>query len=324
MSRFLTAALYQFVDLHDYVQWQAPLRDLCTHNDLKGTILLAPEGINGTVAGRPESVRALLVWLRRDPRLAALEHKESWAEEMPFHRMKVRLKAEIVSMHVAGLNPARMAGRYVHPQDWNALISQPDVVLIDARNDYEVSVGSFQGAVDPKTRSFAQLPDWIAQQSQPGQLLADVDGKKPRVAMFCTGGIRCEKSTALLRQQGFDEVYHLQGGILKYLETTEPNESLWQGECFVFDERVSVGHGLEPGKLSLCRSCRWPLDAQDRASPYYVEGVSCAHCHDGLDEARRAALAERQRQVTLARARGTTHIAAKMPVRPASADADAD
>ena len=192
---------------------------------------------------------------------------------------------------------------------------QDDVVVIDTRNDFEVAGGSFDGAIDPKTRRFSELPQWVEQQSLPGGLLATKDGKRPRVAMFCTGGIRCEKSTALLRMRGFDEVYHLQGGILKYLETVAPQDSLWQGQCFVFDERVSVGHGLVQGDLHLCRSCRHPLDAHDLASPLYAEGVSCPHCHAALDAPRRSALAERHRQVTLARERGTTHIAAEMPLR---------
>ncbi len=319
MSRYLTAALYKFVELPDHARWQAPLLALCREHAVKGTLLLAAEGINGTIAGLPQGVRAVLQWLRSDARLADLEHKESWAETPPFHRMKVRLKAEIVTMHVPGLRPAALAGRYVPPQAWNALIRQPDVVVVDTRNDYEVAVGSFEGAVDPGTRSFSELPQWVEEQSRPGGLLAEREGKKPRVAMFCTGGIRCEKSTALLRMRGFDEVYHLQGGILKYLETVEPEDSLWQGQCFVFDERVSVGHGLAQGDLQLCRSCRRPLDAADMASPLFEEGVSCPHCHDSLDASRRQALAERQRQVMLARARGTVHIAAQMPARPAGA-----
>ncbi|MEO7937699.1 MAG: rhodanese-related sulfurtransferase [Burkholderiaceae bacterium] len=318
MSRYLTAALYKFVDWPDHAQMQEPLLAVCTEHGVKGTLLLAGEGINGTIAGLPEDVHAVLAWLKRDARLADLEHKEAWAETPPFHRMKVRLKAEIVTMHVPGLRPSTMAGRYVPPQDWNALIEQDDVVVIDTRNDFEVAVGSFPGAIDPQTRSFSELPHWVEQQSQPGGLLAAKDGRRPRVAMFCTGGIRCEKSTALLRTQGFDEVYHLQGGILKYLETIAPQDSVWQGQCFVFDERVSVGHGLVPGDLQLCRSCRLPLDADDLASPLYEEGVSCPHCHAALDATRRQALSERQRQVTLARARGTTHIAAEMPPRKAS------
>jgi len=316
MSRYLTAALYKFVELPDHALWQAPLLALCRDQEVKGTLLLAAEGINGTIAGRPDGVQAVLAWLRSDPRLADLEHKESWADEPPFHRMKVRLKAEIVTMHVPGLRPAVSAGLYVAPQQWNALIRQRDVVVIDTRNDYEVDLGSFEGAVDPRTRSFSELPQWIDEQSRQGGLLAERDGKRPRVAMFCTGGIRCEKSTALLRMRGFDEVYHLQGGILKYLESVPHDASLWRGQCFVFDERVSVGHGLSPGTLQLCRSCRRPLDARDMASRLYQEGVSCPHCHASLDAARRSARAERQRQVTLARQRGTAHIAAEMPVRP--------
>lgn len=314
MSRYLTAALYRFVELPDHARLQLPLLTLCREQGVKGTLLLATEGINGTIAGPAPGVRAVLAWLRSDPRLAHLEHKESWADAPPFHRMKVRLKAEIVSLHVPGLRPALMAGQYVPPQQWNALIAQDDVVLIDTRNDYEVAVGSFRDAVDPQTRSFSDLPQWVEQQSQPGGLLAAKDGKRPRVAMFCTGGIRCEKSTAMLRMRGFEEVYHLQGGILEYLETVAPQESQWQGQCFVFDERVSVGHGLAPGNLRLCRSCRRPLDAHAMASPQYEEGVSCPHCHASLTPQRRRALVERQRQVMLARARGTAHIAAEMPV----------
>ncbi len=320
MSRFLTAALYKFVELPDHAELQAPLLELCQRHQIKGTLLLAGEGINGTIAGAADDVHAVLAWLRSDARLADLEHKQAWSDVAPFHRMKVRLKAEIVTMHVDGLQASRMAGTYVKPQDWNALISDPDVVLIDTRNDYEVTIGSFAGAHDPQTHSFSELPAWLEAQSRPGQLLDASDGRKRRVAMFCTGGIRCEKSTALMRMRGFDEVYHLQGGILKYLETVAPEDSLWRGQCFVFDERVSVGHGLEPGGLTLCRSCRRPLGADDMASPLYQEGVSCAACHASRDDAKKRGLAERQRQVALAKARGRAHIAAEMPKRPALTD----
>ena len=312
---FLTAALYKFVDLPDFAQIQEPLLAVCLENQLKGTLLLALEGINGTIAGSPDGIHAVLGWLRRDARLADLEHKESWSDEPPFYRMKVRLKAEIVTMQVAGVNPARMAGRHVKPQDWNALISEPDVVVVDARNDYEVAIGSFAGALDPKTKSFSGLPAWLEQQSQPGQALAAVDGKKPRVAMFCTGGIRCEKSTAWLRMQGFDEVYHLQGGILKYLETVPQAQSLWHGECFVFDQRVSVGHGLKRGPLELCRSCRRPIGGAEKASPLYESGIACPHCFDSKSPAQKLGFAERQRQVQLARSRERTHVGAQMPIR---------
>lgn len=310
--RFLTAALYKFVDLPDFAALRPALLDFCIAHEVRGTLLLAEEGINGTIAGPPEGVRAVLSRLRADPRLADLEHKESWADSPPFYRMKVRLKREIVTLGVPGVEPTRMAGTYVRPEDWNRLIEDPDVVVVDVRNDYEVAIGSFQGAIDPLTRSFSELPQWVERESAPGGRLAG----KPRVAMFCTGGIRCEKSTALLRARGFEEVYHLQGGILKYLETVPAEESRWQGECFVFDERVAVGQGLAPGSHELCRSCRRPLGPQDMASPLFVRGVSCPHCHDQTDETRERNLMERQRQVELARERQQAHIGARMQPRP--------
>ncbi|NIM42874.1 MAG: rhodanese-related sulfurtransferase [Hydrogenophaga sp.] len=303
-ASYLTAALYKFVDLPDHADWREPLMALCREHRVKGTLLLAPEGINGTIAGPEAGVQAVLAWLRRDARLADLQHKASWSDHPPFHRLKVRLKREIMTLRVPGLRPQENAGRYVKPEDWNALIAQPDVLLIDTRNDYEVKIGSFDGAINPGIRAFTDLPGWLA--SQP----ALQGAAKPRVAMFCTGGIRCEKSTALLRMQGFDEVYHLEGGILKYLEQVPESESRWRGDCFVFDERVSVGHGLRPGAHALCRSCRWPLSEADRASPLFEEGVSCPHCHGRRDDGERERLAERQRQVALARERGLAHIGA--------------
>jgi UPF0176 protein len=303
MPDFLTAALYKFVELPDFAGLQAPLQAFCEAHGVKGTLLLASEGINGTIAGRPEGVQAVLAYLRADPRLAALEHKEAWADHLPFYRMKVRLKREIVTMGVPEVHPALMAGQYVKPQDWNQLIDDPDVVLID----------TFKGAVNPATRSFSELPGWVEQQMAEGGKLAAADGKKPRVAMFCTGGIRCEKSTALLRAKGFEEVYHLEGGILKYLETVPQAQTRWQGECFVFDERVSVGHGLAKGDFSLCRSCRDPLSAEDRQSPLYELGVSCAHCHGRTTEAQKNGYRERQRQVELAEARQQAHIGVRQP-----------
>ena len=237
MSESIAAAFYKFVEVSDYETLRAPLLAQCEARNVKGTILLATEGINGTIAGRVEDVRAVLTYLRADPRFADLEHKESPAPKMPFRRMKVRLKREIVTMGVPDVNPARMAGTYVKPEDWNALIDDPSVIVIDARNDYEVQLGTFKGAINPRTRTFRELPQWLREQP----LLKN----KPKVAMFCTGGIRCEKSTAFLRSKGFEHVYHLQGGILKYLETIPEEQSRWQGECFVFDERVALGHGLK-------------------------------------------------------------------------------
>ncbi|MDD5323839.1 MAG: rhodanese-related sulfurtransferase [Polaromonas sp.] len=313
MAQFLTAALYKFVELPDFASLKAPLLACCEAHGVKGTLLLASEGINGTIAGQPGNVHAVLAWLRQDPRLATLEHKEAWATQIPFHRMKVRLKREIVTLGVPDVHPALMAGRYVKPADWNRLLDDPELVLVDTRNDYEVAIGSFKGAVNPATRSFSELPGWVEREMAEGGKLAPVDGKKPRVAMFCTGGIRCEKSTAFLRARGFDEVYHLEGGILKYLETVPQAQSRWQGECFVFDERVSVGHGLEPGDFTFCRSCRDPLSEKDRASVLYELGVSCAHCHARTTEEQKAGYRERQRQVELAAARQQAHIGVQQP-----------
>lgn len=307
--RFLTAALYQFVDLPDFADLRAPLQAQCEAHGVRGMLLLAHEGINGTIAGTPAGVRAVLGWLRSDSRFAALQHKEAATDHMPFYRMRVRLKKEIVTLGVPGLNPARNAGQYVKPQDWNALITDPSVVVIDTRNDYEVGIGTFERAINPHTRSFAEFPAWVAQQSQPGGVLEG----KPKVAMFCTGGIRCEKSTALLKSQGFDEVYHLEGGILKYLETVPEEDSRWQGECFVFDERVSVGHGLTQGNYQLCRSCRMPLGEAELAHPHYVRGVSCPYCHGTRTPEQERALAERERQMQLAAQRGQEHIGARQP-----------
>ena len=302
---FLTAALYQFVDLSDFADLREPLLACCEANGVKGTLLIAREGINGTIAGPEAGVRAVLAHLRSDVRLARLPHKESWSDHPPFHRMKVRLKNEIVTLRVPGLDPNKTVGQYVKPQDWNALLADPDVLVIDTRNDYEVAIGTFAGAVNPNIKTFTELPAWL--DAQP----ALQEGSKPKVAMFCTGGIRCEKSTALLKMRGFEEVYHLEGGILKYLEEIPPERSAWQGDCFVFDERVSVGHGLQPGPHELCRSCRWPLSAAEKASPHYVKGVSCPHCHDQRSEQEKAQLAERHRQVELAESRGQLHVGAR-------------
>ena len=288
----LVAAFYKFASLPDFADLRDPLRAVCETEGVKGTILLATEGVNGTIAGPEAGVRAVLAHLRSDARLADLEAKESWAETMPFRRLKVRLKREIVTLGVPGLDPNETVGTYVDPESWNELIAEPDVVVIDARNDYEVAIGTFEGAINPETESFRELPDWLEQQDE----LAD----KPRVAMFCTGGIRCEKSTALLKARGFDEVYHLNGGILKYLETVPEEESRWQGECFVFDERVSVGHGLVPGNYQLCRACGDPVSEADTESPLFERGVSCPGCHGRYTDADRERFRTRQRQMDAA------------------------
>ena len=311
MPRFLTAALYKFVELPDFAGLQPPLLACCEAHSVKGTLLLAPEGINGTIAGPEEGVRAVLAWLRRDERLVTLEHKESFTDVQAFYRMKVRLKKEIVTMGVPDVHPALMAGQYVKPADWNALVASPDVVLVDTRNDYEVEIGTFEGAINPHTHTFTELPAWVEREMQHGGQLAEVDGKKPRVAMFCTGGIRCEKSTALLRSKGFEEVFHLEGGILKYLETVPQAQSRWQGECFLFDERVSVGHALVPGTLTLCRSCRNPVNEEAKQSPLFELGVSCPQCHAQTTATQKAGYRERQKQVQLGHARRRGHIGVK-------------
>ena len=302
--KFLTAAFYKFVDLPDYVELKPPLLAFCEAHNVKGMILLAREGINSTIAGAAQDVHAVLSYLRADPRLSDLEHKESYADEPPFYRMKVRLKKEIVTMGVPGISPTLMAGTYVKPADWNALISDPDVVVVDTRNDYEVEIGTFEGAINPNIQTFSQLPDWVEKARE----LQTKLGRKPKVAMFCTGGIRCEKSTALMRTYGFDEVFHLQGGILKYLEQIPTEQSKWQGECFVFDERTSVGHGLVPGKLGICRSCRDPLAEGMTESPLFELGVSCPRCFDHTSDEQKKRARERQKQFVLARARGQMHL----------------
>lgn len=308
MAQYLVAALYHFVELDDYIALRDPLEAYCAERDVIGTLLLAREGINGTIAGPEAGVREVLAYLRSDPRLASLVHKEAWASVMPFYRLKVKLKKEIVTMGVPELKTAEMVGDYVRPEDWNALIEDPDVVVVDTRNDYEVGVGTFKNAINPETESFTEFPDWVAEQSKEGGVLAG----KPRVAMFCTGGIRCEKSTAYMRSQGFDKVYHLQGGILKYLEEIPEENSLWQGDCFVFDERVAVGHGLKQGDYVFCRACRMPLTADERQMPQYEEGVSCAHCIGSFSEEKLSRLHERQKQTRLAQEKNLRHIGAPM------------
>jgi UPF0176 protein len=303
---FCVAALYQFARFDDPAAFQTPLASLCSAQGVKGTLLLAREGINGTIAGTDDGIAAVLAHIRTLPNCADIEVKFSRAPVMPFHRMKVRIKREIVTMGQPDIDPLASVGRYVAPQDWNALIADPGTILIDTRNDYEVAVGTFAGAIDPQTKSFRDFPAWF--RSERERLLGD--GTPPKVAMFCTGGIRCEKSTAFLKSEGVEDVYHLQGGILKYLETIPPEQSQWQGECFVFDSRVTVGHGLVPGKYGLCHACRQPITAEDCASPLYEQGVSCPGCHDERSEEQRNRYRERQRQQLLAKARGEVHLGA--------------
>lgn len=296
------AALYRFVSFAAPEILQPQILEHCIVGAIKGTILLAHEGINGTVAGSPLAIDALITYLRAIPGCAGLDVKYSHADEMPFYRMKVRIKKEIVTLGIDGIDPKREVGTYVQPEDWNALISDPDTVLIDTRNDYEVAIGTFEGAVDPQTKSFSEFPDWFRANRE------ELESGKTKFAMFCTGGIRCEKSTAFLKAEGIDEVYHLEGGILRYLENIPEAQSKWQGECFVFDERVSVTHGLELGEMELCHACRRPISQEDKASAHFIEGVSCAACYAERSDDDRARFAERQRQIALAKKRGEQHI----------------
>jgi UPF0176 protein len=298
------AALYQFTRFDDPAAVREPLAALCVAQCVRGTLLIAREGINGTIAGSDAGIDAVLAHIRSLPGCGAIEVKESRAATMPFHRMKVRLKREIVTMGQPDIDPLADVGHYVAPQDWNALIADPDTVLIDTRNDYEVAIGTFRGAIDPKTHSFREFPDWF----RAHRTELEREGRTPKIAMFCTGGIRCEKATAFVKGEGLEEVYHLKGGILAYLDTIPEARSLWDGECFVFDERVSVKHGLEIGDHSLCRACRMPVSPEDRTSPLFAEGVSCPACHAARTDEQRAGYAERHRQTLLAEGRGEAHV----------------
>lgn len=297
---FCVAALYHFARFPRFESFREPLLALLQENGIKGTLLLAHEGINGTIAGTDAGIANVLSFLRAQPEFATLEHKESRASKMPFVRLKVKLKKEIVTMGVENIDPNEIVGTYVDPREWNALISDPETIVIDTRNDYETAIGIFKGAVDPNTKTFREFPDWV--KNNPGL------HNKPKIAMYCTGGIRCEKATAFMKQQGFDEVYHLKGGILKYLEEVPAEESLWEGACFVFDERVSIEHGLKQGNHKLCHACRNPITAEEVTSPYYEEGVSCSNCYETRTEADRERYRQRQLQIRLAKQRGEKHI----------------
>ena len=307
MNEFVVAALYKFVTLEDFHELREPLLEACLDAGTRGTLLLAREGINGTIAGSRKGIDEVLAYLRSDPRLADLEHKESFDHHMPFYRMKVKLKKEIVTMGIEGIDPNSRVGTYVKPQDWNALVNDPDVLLLDTRNDYECDIGSFKGAVDPQTVSFREFPGYVRSHLDPG--------KQKKVAMFCTGGIRCEKASAFMLNEGFEEVYHLQGGILKYLEEVPEEQSTWEGECFVFDNRVAVDHKLEKGQYDQCYGCRHPITEDDKLSDKYQKGVCCPLCFDKLSADQRARFSERQKQMELAAQRGDVHVGAPPPER---------
>lgn len=300
MSQIVICAMYKFVTLDNFEDMRAPLLSTMENNGIKGTLLLAKEGINGTVSGTREGVDALLAYLNEDERINPISFKESFDTEQPFYRTKVKLKKEIVTMGVEGIDPRHTVGTYVKPADWNQLISDPDVTVIDTRNDYEIEIGTFKHAINPNTESFREFPDYVAKELDPS--------KHKKVAMFCTGGIRCEKSTAYMKEQGFEEVYHLEGGILQYLEDVPKEESLWEGDCFVFDNRVAVNHELEKSVYDQCYACRLPITEADKQSDLYEKGVSCPKCHGSHTEEQIARFREREKQVELSRLRNEEHL----------------
>ena len=301
-GNIVVAALYRFAKFPDFESFREPLHQLMLEQQVRGTLLLASEGINGTVASNRQGIDTLLAWFKKDARLGNIVVKESFETSNPFNRIKVKLKKEIVTMGIEGIDPKQVVGTYIKPKDWNALISDPDVVLVDTRNAYEVKVGTFEGALNPNTTNFREFPQYVRDNLDPKA--------NKKVAMFCTGGIRCEKSTAYLKEQGFDEVYHLQGGILKYLEEVPEEDTMWQGECFVFDNRVTVNHQLEKGQYDQCHACRLPITKAEQQSDKYLEGISCPYCFDKHTPDQRQRYQERQRQMQLAQERGEAHIGA--------------
>ena len=299
-NNIVVAALYKFTRFADFEQYREPILNTMLDNDVKGTLLIAAEGINGTISGTRQSIDTVLDYLRSIEAIGSFTFKESYTDAQPFYRTKVKLKKEIVTMGVENIDPLQSVGRYVKPSEWNALISDPEVMLIDTRNDYEVKIGTFQNAVNPNTETFREFPEYVAKEMDPA--------KHKKVAMFCTGGIRCEKSTAYLREQGFEEVYHLEGGILKYLEEVPASDSMWEGDCFVFDNRVSVNHNLEKGSYEQCFACRMPITQDDMQSSAYIKGESCPHCIEKATDEQKARFREREHQMQLAKKRGEAHI----------------
>lgn len=294
------SALYHFADFPDFKDWQEPLKMLGAEQGICGTILLASEGINGTIAGHAEGIAEIHRFIKSDLRFSNIQTKESISENKPFHRLKIKLKKEIVTLGVPGVSPTKKVGTYVKPNDWNAIVDDPNIPVIDTRNAYECDIGTFKGALDPETESFREFPNYVAKNLDPS--------KNKKVAMFCTGGIRCEKASAYMLEQGFEEVYHLQGGILKYLEEVSPEDSRWEGDCFVFDHRVGVGHGLKESDVEMCFGCRYPITPADKEHPDFILGIQCPRCKDLNSEAARARFTERQKQIALSKSRGEQHI----------------
>ena len=304
-NEILVAALYKFVEISDLLSLQDNLYNICEENNIMGTILIADEGINGTISGKHNEIKETISSLTSDDRFSNIEIKYSSTDKQPFHRMKVRLKKEIVTIGLPEINPNKKAGKYVKPEDWNKLISDPNVVVIDTRNKYETKIGSFQNALDPETSSFREFPDWVK------KFKNSEDNTNKKIAMFCTGGIRCEKASSLMKEEGFEDVYHLQGGILKYLETIDKENSLWNGECFVFDQRVCLTDELEVGSYKMCFACRMPITEEEMQNEKYIEGISCIYCYDKTTEEKKERFGSRQKQILLAKERGEKHLGGK-------------
>jgi len=304
-NEILVAALYKFVEIDDLLSLQSNLYEICEKNNIMGTILIANEGINGTISGKTNEINKTISLLKSDKRFANIEIKYSSTDKQPFHRMKVRLKKEIVTIGLPEINPNKKVGTYVKPDDWNDLISDPNVVVIDTRNKYETKIGSFQNALDPETSSFREFPDWVK------KFKSSKENANKKIAMFCTGGIRCEKASSLMKEEGFEDVYHLQGGILKYLETIDKENSLWNGECFVFDQRVCLTDELEIGSYKMCFACRMPITEEEMQNEKYIEGISCIYCYDKTTKEKKERFGSRQKQILLAKERGEKHLGGK-------------
>ena len=304
-NEILVAALYKFVEIDDLLSLQSNLYEICEKNNIMGTILIANEGINGTISGKNNEINQTISLLKSDKRFANIEIKYSSTDKQPFHRMKVRLKKEIVTIGLPEINPNKKVGTYVKPEDWNDLISDPNVIVIDTRNKYETKIGSFQNALDPETSSFREFPDWVK------KFKSSKENANKKIAMFCTGGIRCEKASSLMKEEGFEDVYHLQGGILKYLETIDKENSLWNGECFVFDQRVCLTDELEVGSYKMCFACRMPMTEEEMQNEKYIEGISCIYCYDKTTKEKKERFGSRQKQILLAKERGEKHLGGK-------------
>jgi len=304
-NEILVAALYKFVEIDDLLSLQSNLYEICEKNNIMGTILIANEGINGTISGKTNEINQTISLLKSDKRFANIEIKYSSTDKQPFHRMKVRLKKEIVTIGLPEINPNKKVGTYVKPDDWNDLISDPNVVVIDTRNKYETKIGSFQNALDPETSSFREFPDWVK------KFKSSKENANKKIAMFCTGGIRCEKASSLMKEEGFEDVYHLHGGILKYLETIDKENSLWNGECFVFDQRVCLTDELEVGSYKMCFACRMPITEEEMQNEKYIEGISCIYCYDKTTKEKKERFGSRQKQILLAKERGEKHLGGK-------------